>query len=326
MRESPGLLLFSLDADTAFVSNLAAQLGVAPAPHEHRVFEDGECKLRPLSDPRGRDAYVVHSLFGDAQHSPHDKLFSLLAFIATLFDHGAARVTAVVPYLAYARKDRQTKPFDPLNLRYVAQLFESVGTSQLMVLEAHNAAAFQNAFRRPFFHLPAHAPLAPLMADLLGSERQVVVASPDPGGVKRAQLWRESLEDDFNIPAGFAMLDKRRSAGLVSSENLVAGEVKDMTVLLMDDLIASGDTLRRSAVALIKAGAREVWAFAAHGLFTTGAEQALADTCISRLMVTDSVPTFRLPQGCAVRGKLTVATAAPQFARAMLTSHAAWRR
>ena len=248
MHEPSGLLLFSLDTDTAFVSNLAAQLGVAPAPHEHRVFEDGECKLRPLSDPRGRDAYVVHSLFGDAQHSPHDKLFGLLAFIATLFDHGAARVTAVVPYLAYARKDRQTKPFDPL------------------------------------------------------------------------------LEDDFNIPAGFAMVDKRRSAVLVSSENLVAGEVKDMTVLLMDDLIASGDTLRRSAVALKKAGAREVWAFAAHGLFTTGAEQALADTCISRLMVTDSVPTFRLPQGCAVRGKLTVATAAPQFARAMLTSHAAWRR
>jgi phosphoribosylpyrophosphate synthetase len=97
MLESPGLLLFSPDADTAFFSNLAAQLGVAPAPHEHRVFEDGECKLRPLSDPRGRDAYVVHSLFGDAQHSPHDKLFGLLAFIATLFDHGAARVTAVGP-------------------------------------------------------------------------------------------------------------------------------------------------------------------------------------------------------------------------------------
>ena len=325
MRESPGLLLFSLDKDTAFVSTLAAHLGVARAPHEHRVFEDGECKLRPLSDPRGRDVYVVRSLFGDAQLSPHDKLFSLLAFIATLLDHGAARVTAVLPYLAYARKDRQTKPFDPLNLRYVAQLFESVGTNQLMVLEAHNAAAFQNAFRRPFFHLPAHPLFAPLLANLLGSDRQVVVASPDPGGVKRAQLWRESLEVDFKIPAGFAMLDKHRSAGLVSSENLVAGEVKDMTVLLMDDLIASGDTLRRSAVALKKAGAREVLAFAAHGLFTTGAEQALADTCISRLIVTDSVPTFRLPQDCAARGKLTVASAAPQFAQAILASHLAWR-
>ena len=121
------------------------------------------------------------------------------------------------------------------------------------------------------------------------------------------------------------MLDKHRSAGLVSSENLVAGEVKDMTVLLMDDLIASGDTLRRSAVALKKAGAREVLAFAAHGLFTTGAEQALADTCISRLIVTDSVPTFRLPQDCAARGKLTVASAAPQFAQAILASHLAWR-
>src|SRR5450830_339053 len=116
------MLLYSLNSDDTFAQGLAANLGVKLAPHEIRRFEDGEHKFRPLLDPRGTDAYVIHSLHGDPENSPHDKLLGLMMFIATLREHGASRVTAVVPYLAYARKDRQTKPFDPVTLRYVAQL------------------------------------------------------------------------------------------------------------------------------------------------------------------------------------------------------------
>lgn len=319
------MMLFSLDADATFARGLAANLGVSLAPHENRGFEDGEHKLRPLMDPRGSDAYVIHSLYGDPQNSPHDKLMQLLMFIATLREHGAARTTAVVPYLAYARKDRQTKPFDPVTLRYVAQLFEAVGTSQLIVLEAHNVAAFQNAFRCPTMHLEAHHAFDRLVADLLGPDA-LVVASPDPGGVKRAQLWRESLEKALQRPVGFAMVDKRRSAGVVSSDNLVAGDVAGMTVLLIDDLIASGDTMRRAAVALRLAGATDVVACAAHGLFTGAAADALADDSISKIIVTDSVPAFRLPATGAVRGKLVCASAAWLFALALKASHATWLR
>ena len=319
------MLLYSLDLDATFAQALAAHLGVALSPHENRGFEDGERKLRPLLDPRGRDAYVIHSLYGDPQNSPHDKLCQLLMFIATLREHGAARVTAVVPYLAYARKDRQTKPFDPVTLRYVAQLFDAVGTAQLIVLEAHNVAAFQNAFRCMTLHLEAHHAFDRLVGELVGNEA-LAVASPDPGGVKRAQLWRESLEKTLLQPVGFAMVDKRRSAGVVSSENLVAGDVAGMTVLLIDDLIASGDTMRRAAVALKKAGARKVVACAAHGLFTGPAAQALADDSIAAILVTDSVPPFRLPLACGVRSKLTIASAAPQFALAIQACHGAWQR
>ena len=319
------MLLYSLDLDATFAQALAAHLGVALSPHENRGFEDGERKLRPLLDPRGRDAYVIHSLYGDPQNSPHDKLCQLLMFIATLREHGAARVTAVVPYLAYARKDRQTKPFDPVTLRYVAQLFDAVGTAQLIVLEAHNVAAFQNAFRCMTLHLEAHHAFDRLVGELVGNEA-LAVASPDPGGVKRAQLWRESLEKTLLQPVGFAMVDKRRSAGVVSSENLVAGDVAGMTVLLIDDLIASGDTMRRAAVALKKAGARKVVACAAHGLFTGPAAQALADDSIASIVVTDSVPPFRLPLACGVRSKLTIASAAPQFALAIQACHGAWQR
>jgi ribose-phosphate pyrophosphokinase len=323
------MLLFSLDSDATFAQALAASLGLPLAPHEDRRFEDGEHKLRPLVDPRGRDAYVVASLHGGPVGSPHDKLFHLLVFMATLRAHGAARVTAVVPYLAYARKDRQTKPFDPVTLRYVAQLFEAVGTQQLMVLEAHNVAAFQNAFRCTTLHLEAHRVFDALVHELPGAS-PLAVASPDPGGVKRAQLWRESLAQTLARPVGFAMVDKRRSAGVVSSENLVAGEVDGLTVLLLDDLIASGDTMRRAAVALRQAGAREVLAFAAHGLFTGPAGEVLADASLAQIVVTDSVPPFRLPaagvQAGAVRSKLRVVSAAPLFAEAIRASHGAGAR
>ncbi|MBK5205880.1 MAG: ribose-phosphate pyrophosphokinase [Polaromonas sp.] len=317
------MLLFSLDSDTTFAQALATSLGVPLAPHEDRCFEDGEHKLRPLVDPRGRDAYVTVSLHGGLGGSPHDKLCHLLMFIATLREHGAARVTAVVPYLAYARKDRQTKPFDPVTLRYVAQLFEAVGTSQLIVLEAHNVAAFQNAFRCTTLHLEAHRAFDGIVSELAG-DGLLAVASPDPGGVKRAQLWRESLEQTLMRPVGFAMVDKRRSAGVVSSDNLVAGAVDGMTVLLLDDLIASGDTMKRAAVALRQAGAREVLAFAAHGLFTGPAGEVLSDGSLAKIIVTDSVPPFRLPATGAVRDKLRVVSAAPLFAQAIQATHAAW--
>jgi ribose-phosphate pyrophosphokinase len=164
------------------------------------------------------------------------------------------------------------------------------------------------------------------VADQFDQAVPLAVASPDPGGVKRVQLWRESLETIHARPVGFAMIDKRRSAGVVSSDNLVAGDVKGMTVLLLDDLIASGDTMRRAAVALCEAGAHQVLACAAHGLFTGSAAEALADDRIASVIVTDSVPPFRLPLTASVRAKLATASAAPLFAQAIAASHAAWRR
>jgi ribose-phosphate pyrophosphokinase len=222
----------------------------------------------------------------------------------------------VLPYLAYARKDRRTKPFDPLTLRYVAQWFEAAGTDQLIVLEAHNVAALENAFRRPVVHVSAHALFDPLVAAWPGRPA-LVVASPDPGGVKRAQLWRESLQERLQRPVGFAMVDKRRSAGVVSSDRLVAGDVAGAHVLLLDDLIASGETMQRAALALRQAGAGEVSVFAAHGLFVGAAADVLADPAIARVVVSDSVPPFRWPAQSPSHGKLQVVSAAALLARAI---------
>lgn len=318
------MLLFALEPDSPFAGALAEALDRPLAHHEERVFADGECKLRPLVDPRGMDAYVVHGLSGTPQHSVHDQLVRMLLMMATLRDHGAARVTAVLPYLAYARKDRRTKPFDPLSLRCVAQLFEAVGTSQVIALEPHNVAAFENAFRCPTVHLQAHR-LFDRSVDALAADGAIAVASPDPGGVKRAQLWREAIEQRLQRGVGFALLDKRRSGDLLGGGELVAGEVRGATVLLLDDLIASGETLRRAAVALRREGARAVHAFAAHGLFVEPAERTLRDEALTGIVVADSVPPVRVAPGGVLHGKLQVVSSVPLFAEAIRSSHSAWR-
>jgi ribose-phosphate pyrophosphokinase len=320
-----GLLLFCLDPDSTLAAGVAQALGVPLAPHEDRAFEDGEHKLRPLVDPRSADAYVIASLHGGPQASPHDKLCRLLMFIATLRDHGAARVTAVVPYLAYARKDRRTKPFDPLGLRCVAQLFEAMGPTQLIVLEAHNVAAFECSFRCPTVHLES-GPAFDALAERWAARGPIAVASPDPGGVKRALLWREHLEDHLSRPVGFAMIDKRRSAGVVSGGQLVAGDVAGQSVLVFDDLIASGETMRRGAVALREHGARDVIAVAAHGLFIAPAAEVLADPVITEVAVTDSVPPFRVAADGPLARKLHVVPVAALFAQSIRATHAASAR
>jgi len=168
------------------------------AKHEERQFEDGEHKTRPLDPVGGTDVYVVQSLHGGPSESANDKLCRLLFFIGALKDAGAARVTAIVPYLCYARKDRRTKPNDPVITRYVASLFEAVGTAVFVALDVHNPAAFENAFRCRTVALTA-APLFVDYAKALSGEHLCVV-SPDPGGAKRAEIFRLALESALNQP------------------------------------------------------------------------------------------------------------------------------
>src|SRR3990170_6143413 len=141
------LRLFALAATADLGAAVARALGQPLAAHEERSFEDGEHKARPLATVRGADVYVIHSLHGGPSDSANDKLCRLLFFIGAIKDAGADRVTAVVPYLCYARKDRRTKPNDPVTTRYIAGLFEAVGTDCIVTLEVHNPVAFENAFR-----------------------------------------------------------------------------------------------------------------------------------------------------------------------------------
>jgi ribose-phosphate pyrophosphokinase len=309
------MLLFALDATRAFGASVAAALGSPLAPHEERTFEDAEHKIRPLVDPMGQDCVVVQSLHGERAASGDDKLVRLLMFIAALRDHGARRVIAAVPYLAYARKDRRTQPFDPVSVRVVAQLFEAVRCDVLMTLEVHNLAAFDSAFRLRAVSLSPNALYTALVLKVAGDE-PLAVASPDVGGIKRAQLWREALEKTLQRPLGQAFLDKRRAAGVVSGGDVVTGDVAGATVLIIDDLIATFGTIDRAGHSLIKAGARRVLAFAAHGLFVGHAAEVLERTAVERVFVTDTVPPFRL-DGRPARERVDVLPCAALFADAI---------
>lgn len=310
--------LFALGASHDFAAAIAQTLGIALSAHEEREFDGGEHKTRPLVSVRGADVYIVHGLYGDLEQSCNDKLCRLLFFAAALGDHGAARITAVVPYLAYGRKDRRTQPRDPVTTRYIAQLFEAVGIDRVVTLEAHNLAAFENAFRCQTVHLDTRPLFAPI-AQALAADGPLAVASPDPGGIKRAQLFREYLEAVIGAPVDAALLDKRRAQGVVSGERLV-GEVARRSVLIIDDLIGSGTTMARAAAACRAAGASAVYALAAHGLFSGDASRVLADPALTRTFVTDSVAPCRRASRL-MPSRIATVSAAPLFARALQRLH-----
>ena len=312
--------LFALDASHAFGERVAAALGVPLAAHEERAFEDGEHKGRPLEGVRGRDVYVLQSLHGGPDASADDKLCRLLFFLGAVRDAGAAQVTAVIPYLAYGRKDRRTKPRDPVTTRYVAQLLEAMGVDCVVTMDAHNLVAFQNAFRCRAEHLDSRMVFGGPLAALIGAAEPVVVASPDPGGVKRAQLFRESFAQRLGREVGSAFAEKRRSGGVVSGDLLV-GDVAGATVVVVDDLISTGGTMRRCARSCLAQGATRVLAVAAHGLFTGPAAAAIAAPELALTLVTDTVPPFRLPPELIGRC-VEVVSAAPLFAEAIRRLHA----
>ena len=309
--------LFALQATADLGEAIARALDTSLAAHEEREFEDGEHKVRPLQTVGGMDVYVIQSLHSGPTESANDKLCRLLFFIGALKDAGAARVTAVVPYLCYGRKDRRTKSMDPVTTRYVAEIFEAVGTDCIVTLDVHNPVAFENAFRRRSVTLTA----APLFVDYVRSLQEVkfAVVSPDTGGAKRAELFREALAASLHRPIGKAFADKHRSSGVVSGD-LFVGDVAGATALIIDDLISTGGTLLRAARAARQAGASRAIALVTHGLFMAGAAEVLADPAIERLAVTDAVPSFRLPAGLA-REKIDVLPVAPLLAEAIRRLH-----
>lgn len=313
---SKNLQIFSLSESEYLAASVAACLEMELAQHEERSFEDREYKLRPLEKVRGKDVYILQSLFGGADLSPQDKLCRLIFFIGAIKDAGAARITAVVPYLCYARKDRRTKPMDPLNIRYIAEMLESVGLDRIVTLEVHNLQAFENAFRIPTEHLQA----TPLFVEWLkraAANQEVAIVSPDIGGVKRAELVRGLLEQSLERPVTLGIMEKYRSMGKVSGSFFI-GDVQNKIAMIYDDILSSGTTLVRATTACLEHGATEVHVAVTHGLFIGDAWQKLDKSGIRSIVVTDSVlpmtpRTKTIPLHCLQTG--------PLISRAILALH-----
>lgn len=311
--------LFALNGSREFGERVARELKVPLGLHEEREFEDREHKARPFVSVRGKDVFVIHSLYGDSRQSGDDKPCPLLLFIGALKDAAAASVTAVTPYLAYARKDQKSQLRDPVTTRYVAAMFEALGSDAVTTIDVHNLAAFQNAFRCRTEHLTANKLLVDHFAPLLLHE-EIVVVSPDAGGIKRAERFRKSLSKAIDKPVGSAFAEKYRSGGVVSGDMLV-GDVNDKRAVIVDDIVSTGTTIARAARACRDHGATNVIAAATHGLFRGNANAVLSEKALAKIVVTDAVPP---PASLAaeVKAKLTVLSSTALFAEAIRRMHA----
>jgi len=315
---SGSLSVFALNSSREFGEKVCAHLRTPLSAHEEREFEDGEHKARPLVNVRGRDVFVIQSLYGDSQQSVNDKLCRFLFFLGALRDASAGRVTALIPYLCYARKDRKSKPRDPVATRYIAALFEAVGVNGAVTLDVHNLAAYQNAWRIPTDHLEARKLFVNHFLPLVG-DRDVVVVSPDVGGVKRAEEFRQAFSRALGCAIHGAFLEKYRSAGVVSGEAVI-GDVSGKVAIIIDDLISSGTTLVRAAEACRSRGATAVYGAASHGVFGGKATETLSNPALEEIVVTNTIPPFRL-ESDVVRRKLKVLDASQLFAEAIQRIH-----
>lgn len=284
-------VLFALQGSEHYATRVAQRLGCQLALHEERDYEDGEHKCRPLEPVNGRDIVVFHALYGDGRQSANDKLCRLLFFCAALKDAGARHVQVVTPYLCYGRKDRRIQPQDPIITRYLAAMLEACGVDSLVTLDVHNPAAFDNAFRIPTWNLQCTELFAQHFAGLVG-DTEVVAVSPDTGGAKRAEQFRQALERQLGRPVGGALVEKHRDQATLTG-TLLVGDVLGKTAIIVDDLISTGNTLMHAGHACQKAGAVRLFAAATHGLFTGGSD-LLDSPLFERIVVCDSVPPFRL--------------------------------
>lgn len=302
--------IFDLTPEHPLGAAVAHAAGCPVSPHEAREFYGGQHKMRPLVSVRGQDVAVFSVLHAGHGFSVNDRLIRLLFFVATCREHGAARVSAVIPWLPYARKDRITKARDPVSSRYVAQLIEAAGTDLVITVDVHNPAAFQNGFRCRTVHLDTCRLFSAEVAGRAG-EGAVTIVSPDGGGVKRAELLRQSVEVARHQPTGFAFLEKHRSAGVVSG-SLFAGEVADHDVWIVDDMIESGETMLRAARACKERGARSVNLLATHALCDAAALERLHDPAISSVTFTNTAYVI------APDARLRTVTVAPDIGQCLM--------
>ncbi len=293
---------------------MAASAGLPLAAIEERRFEGGEFKLRPLESVRGRTVFALQTLSAGADFPIAERLVRFLFLLYGLRDAGASQRVALIPYLAYARKDRRTQLRDPVNTRYVAQLLEAAGIDRLIALDVHNPAALDNAFRVPVDHLTALPMMVDHFARRLGSTR-LTVLSPDVGGIKRAQLFRELLQRRLDREVELAFIEKRRALDVVSMGALIGGG-SGRDVIVIDDLCATGGTLTRASELSQRAGAAAVHVAVTHTPLEAGLRALVEAPGIASILVTDSVG-FLSRWPAAASSKLTVLPVAPLFGQAL---------
>ena len=272
------LKIFSLNSNNPLAKEIADELGVELGKSSVKHFSDGEVQISIEESIRGMDVFIVQSTSAPV----NEHLMELLIMVDAVKRASARTVNVVMPYYGYARQDRKAKAREPITAKLVANLLETAGATRVIVLDLH-APQIQGFFDILIDHLVA----VPLLAEHFGSkgfnEDELVIVSPDHGGVTRARKMAERLK------APIAIIDKRRPKPNVAEVMNIVGNVEGKVCILIDDIIDTAGTITIGAEALIKSGAKEVYACCSHPVLSGPAIERIESSSIKELVVTNTI-------------------------------------
>ena len=302
--------LFAGNSNPKLSAAIARELSLPLADATVGRFSDGEIQVEIGENVRGLDTFVIQSTSPDA----NTNLMELLIMVDALKRASAGAITAVIPYYGYARQDRKVAPRVPITAKLIADLIEAAGVTRVVSMDMH-AGQIQGFFNVPFDHLYA----APVLLDHMrrrfdGRAGDVVIVSPDAGGVERARAYSKRLG------ASLGIVDKRRTQANVAEIMNVIGEVQGKTAVLLDDMIDTAGTLTQAANALMDKGATKVYAYATHAVLSGQAVERITKSPIEEVVVTD---TIALGPGAADCPKIRTVTVSKLLAEAVRRIHQA---
>ena len=271
------LKVFSLNSNPKLAEEIADHIGVELGKSSVKRFSDGEVQINIEESVRGCDVYVVQS----TSNPVNEHLMELLIMIDALKRASARTINVVTPYYGYARQDRKARSREPITAKLVADLIEKAGADRLITLDFH-AAQIQGFFDIPIDHLFG----MPILSQYFEEKQlqDVVVVSPDHGGVTRARQLADRLK------APIAIIDKRRPQPNVAEVMNIVGEVEGKTAILIDDIIDTAGTITLAADAMLDSGAKEVYACCTHPVLSGPANDRIDQSPIKELIVTNTIP------------------------------------
>lgn len=268
--------LFALSANRPLAESISKAAKIPLSNVEVVRFADGEITVNLEESVRGNHVFVVQPTSEPA----NDHLMEVLVLTDALKRASAASITIIMPYYGYSRQDRKVKSRQPITAKLVANLLQVAGVNRVVCIDLH-AAQIQGFFDIPIDNFPG----APLLASYFKKKKldNVVVVSPDHGGVSRARVFATYFD------APLAIIDKRRPKPNEAEVMNIIGDVKDATCIMIDDIVDTGGTLIAGANALLKMGAKEVYAAATHGVLTKQASDRIQDSVLKELVITDTI-------------------------------------
>jgi len=269
--------IIACNSNLPLAEDISKYLKIPLAKCSIRRFSDMEVFAEINENIRGEDVFVIQS----TSYPANDHLMELLVTIDALKRASAKRITAVIPYFGYARQDRKTGPRTPISAKLVANLIEAAGADRVLTMELH-ASQIQGFFNIPVDNLICSPVLLPNLKKL-AKKGEVVITSPDVGGVVRARHFAKKIQSDL------AIIDKRREKAGVSEVMNIIGDVEDKICIMVDDMVDSGGTLCNAAQALMDQGAKEVHAYACHGVLSGGAVSRITASPIQEMILTDTI-------------------------------------